>query len=203
MSVSITQNLFSAWCLGAEHCSVVAGWAWGITGQQFHLLWPFLLVSLRGTLQCGGRLHLGYHGTTQHLSSETQSDTLNLLPRLSKSHDSIFVLLHTTNYSHDLQVSCLLRYTLSQILAMSGHWHSREAAGTLHNCLYFLPSLPVSFLQTRRHSFTITRTEIIAPFHWVLLGRILGLGKKSLELLTQYTPKPTGSLSWCFYRVLC
>lgn len=127
MSASITQNLSSAWCLWAEHCSVVAGCTWGITGQQF-LLWPSL--------------------ATQHLYSETQSDTLSLLPRLSKGHYSIFVLLHTTDYSHDLQVSCLLRYTLSQILAIPGHWHSREAAGTLHNCLYFLPPLPVSFLQT-------------------------------------------------------
>lgn len=74
MSVSITQNLSSAWCLWAEHCSVVAGCAWGITGQQF-LLWPSL--------------------APQHLYSETQSGPLCLLPRLSKHHYSIFVLLHT------------------------------------------------------------------------------------------------------------
>lgn len=150
MSVSITQNLSSAWCLWAEHCSVVAGWAWGIMGQQF-LLWPSL--------------------APQHLYSETQSDPLRLLPRLSKSHYSIFVLLHTTNFSHDLQVSCLLRYTLSQVLATPGHWHSREAAGTLHSCLYFLPSLPVSFLQTS-HVSPVQR-EGLDPMAMLLVIKLL------------------------------
>lgn len=143
MSVSITQNLSSAWCLWAEHCS--------------------------------GRLSLGYHRTAslapQHLYSETQSDPLHLLTRLSKSHYSIFVLLYTTNYSHDLQVSCLLRYTLSQILAMPGHWHSREAAGTLHSCLYFLPSLPVSFLQTS-HVSPVQR-EGLDPMAMLLVIKLL------------------------------
>lgn len=134
----------------SERNTAVAGWAWGITGQQF-LLWPSL--------------------APQHLYSETQSDPLRLLPRLSKSHYSIFVLLHTTNYSHDLQVSCLLRYTLSQILAMPGHWHSREAAGTLHSCLYFLPSLPVSFLQTS-HVSPVQR-EGLDPMAMLLVIKLL------------------------------
>lgn len=141
----------SARCLWVDHCCAVVAWTCGVTGQQFLLRPPL---------------------RTQHLYLETKWPT-DLASKTQQTYESTLILLCTTHRMCTFQVSCLLG-TLSRIPATPGHQHRREAAGTWHRCLYFLPALPVSLPASQSYHMCRQRgwSHSNAPDHYAASGWI-------------------------------